>query len=116
MMIGRDGSSNKLLLDFDDVKSPSQIMARLPFVTRQLGLRVKSMSYVYSSSGRGIHVVILLGEMLPAPVIVSLQILCGSDWRRETFNLVRVKSLRNAPAFWRNRWNVLYAEKWRAGK
>jgi hypothetical protein len=48
--------------------------------------------------------------------IVMLQALCGSDLRRETFNLVRALRLPDAPAFWHTRWNVLYSEKLTGGK
>lgn len=43
--------------------------------------------------------------------VVCLQLLLGSDPKREAFNLLRAHNLGDAPAFWRDRWNVLYAEK-----
>lgn len=115
-MIKRDGSTNELLLDFDDLEPLPRLLPRLSFLSRALDFHVKSLTYCYSSGGRGIHVVILLRESLPASLVVSLQLLCGSDWRRETFNLVRVKNLRHATVFWRQRWNTLYSQKWRTGK
>ena len=102
-----------LLLDFDNMADAGQVVERLPFTMRKLGIRVRAISCEFSSSKRGIHTVVYIGELLPPFMIVALQILCGSDWRRETFNLVRARSLRHAPAFWIPFWNVLYSEKWR---
>jgi hypothetical protein len=60
---------------------------------------------------KGIHRLVRITETLQPLEIVMLQALCGSDVRRETFNLVRALQLPNAPAFWHSRWNVLYSEK-----
>jgi hypothetical protein len=43
--------------------------------------------------------------------IVTMQLLLGSDPKREAFNFMRAHNLGDAPAFWHDRWNVLYAEK-----
>lgn len=42
--------------------------------------------------------------------IVGMQLLLGSDPKRESFNFMRAHNLGDAPAFWQERWNVLYAE------
>lgn len=51
-----------------------------------------------------------LYELSPVET-VAMQLLLGSDPKREAFNLLRAHNLGDAPAFWRDRWNVLYAEK-----
>ena len=111
--ISASGSTWQLLLDFDSLDLVEELWVRLPFVIRKLDLHVESVSYEYSSSRRGFHVVVGLLEWVPANVVVILQALLASDWRRETFNMVRVLSLPDAPTFWRKRWNVLYGGKWR---
>lgn len=111
--LSASGSTWQLLLDFDDVDLASGLLNRLMFVVRHLKLNVESVSFEYSSSRRGIHVVISLAEWVPPFVVVALQAILASDWRRETFNLVRVLSLPYAPVFWRRRWNTLYGGKWR---
>lgn len=62
---------------------------------------------------KGWHIEIHLGTSLQPGETVAAQVLCGSDRKRETLNLMRVLGLKNAPAFWRKRWNILYAEKLR---
>lgn len=108
------GRMNVLLLDYDSVDDAAHALTRLPLVANQTGVRVQAISYEYSSSKRGVHVVVFLKDFLPAFQVVLLQSLCGSDWRRETFNQFRVRNLARARAFWRKRWNVFYCEKWRA--
>lgn len=111
--ISASGSTWQLLLDFDDVDLATGLVDRISFVTRHLKLTLESVSVEYSSSRRGLHVVVALNEWVPPMVAVLLQALLASDFRRETFNCVRVLSLPHASAFWRRRWNVLYGGKWR---
>lgn len=49
-------------------------------------------------------------ELTPMEV-VALQMLLGSDMNREAFNFQRAHVIGDAPAFWQDRWNVLYSEK-----
>ena len=60
---------------------------------------------------RGWHVLLWLPGRVDAGLVVALQLLLGSDRDRECFNWYRVARFRGAPAFWRRRANVLYAEK-----
>jgi malate synthase len=62
-------------------------------------------------TARGYHIVLEIEEPLEPLSIVLVQALCGSDLRRETFNMARVLKLSDAPLFWQSRWNVLYSEK-----
>ena len=111
--ISASGSTWQLLLDFDDLDLASGFMNRLAFVVRHMKLTLESVSFEYSSSGRGIHVVVSLNEWVPPLVAVTLQAILASDYRRETFNVVRVLSLPHASVFWRRRWNTLFGGKWR---
>lgn len=67
--------------------------------------------WVMHETAKGYHIEILIKEPLEPLAIVCLQALCGSDLRRETFNMARVLKLSDAPTFWQSRWNVLYSEK-----
>jgi len=62
---------------------------------------------------RGWHVEIQARIMLEPEVMVALQAILGSDYRREAFNLFRVMALPVAPVFWRRlgHWNVLHRER-----
>lgn len=62
-------------------------------------------------TAKGFHVILEIKEPLEPLSIVLVQALCGSDLRRETFNMARVLKLSDAPTFWQSRWNVLYSEK-----
>ena len=110
-----NGAMRVLLLDIDDPSQLSRVMECLPFAVAKLALHVRHISVVTSPSGRGFHVVVTFREYLAPAIVVALQLVCGSDWRREIFNLVRVRRLSDAPAFWRMRWNVLYSESRREG-
>jgi hypothetical protein len=97
-----------LLLDFDG-PLPADIDWRLMEVCRCLGLRARWCRV--GASRRGWHIVLAVSARLSPPVIVALQAILGSDWRREMFNLYRVRRLRRVPASWRDKWNVLYSCK-----
>lgn len=109
----RDGSMRVLLLDIDEPLLLSRVMESLPFAVAKLALHVEHIQIVTSPSGRGFHVIVTMREFLKPAMIVALQIICGSDWRREVFNLVRVRRLSDAAAFWQMNWNVLYSESLR---
>lgn len=69
----------------------------------------------FRSHNRKWHVVVYVrSARLPSPIlIVALQAILGSDWKRETFNLYRARQLPLAPQSWRlfSAWNTLYREK-----
>lgn len=62
-------------------------------------------------TARGWHVTIELERDVTALELVAMQAILGSDPRRETFNLVRVRNLADVPPCWEERWNVLYSAK-----
>lgn len=57
---------------------------------------------------RGWHVVVAVKRRIAAASVVAAQAIMGSDWKREMFNLQRVRKLRSVPKRWRSQWNVLY--------
>lgn len=107
-----------LLLDFDTCESYRAFPRRARFVLAQFGqpqrrFRVRRFR---SHSGKWHVVVLMYCRRLPPPLaIAALQAILGSDWKRETFNLVRARKLGNAPPAWQHngRWNTLYIEKLR---
>lgn len=62
---------------------------------------------------RGWHVLIWIRESLTPAETIALQILFGSDNRREALNLMRAIAIRqhDPGPFWRDRWNLLYESK-----
>lgn len=96
----------KFLCDFDsDV--PREFATRLGVVARIVGLTVEWVRY--DRTRRGWHVIVNVREQMRNPVMVVLvQALLGSDWKREAFNARRVRHGKRVPAFWRDRLNVLY--------
>jgi len=114
-----------LYLDFDEPINADDIEKRIYNIASmvQINLELKAIH----PTRRGHHVIVsaewkakpipasyvapkALYELTPAET-VAMQLLLGSDPKREAFNLLRAHSLGDAPEFWRDRWNVLYAEK-----
>ena len=111
-----------LYLDFDkDLVfipiDPDELERRIDMIARMTHTQLE-LRAIYPTA-RGCHVLIVAQwsrEIDPSvdltpPEIVCLQLLLGSDPRREAFNLMRAHTLGDAPEFWRDRWNVLYSEK-----
>lgn len=72
-------------------------------------VRMLWLSQTRSPSGRGWHIRIgLVRRPRSNYETVALQLLAGSDPRRESYNINRVRTLRHVSPFWRTRWNVLY--------
>lgn len=106
-----------LRLDYDvplDTDGIELLEKRVSFVSDIVGIPLEM--YMLWRTQRGAHVIIQAhreGKQLEPVEVVLLQCLLGSDWRRECFNFQRVRVLADAPAFWQDRWNVLYSEKLR---
>lgn len=67
-----------------------------------------------SPSGKGWHMVAIVSPSPKSAVeTVALQLILGSDARREAYNLNRAIAVDEGKAskFWRDRWNVLYGRK-----
>jgi hypothetical protein len=99
----------KLDIDSKDVGHLKANRQAIEWVMETLGFTLLGVR-TYKTR-RGCHRLVRIAESLSPLEIVAVQCLCGSDLRRETFNMARVLMLPSAPAFWHNRWNVLYREK-----
>ncbi len=97
------GAADLLMLDVDSLKPRS--LTWLQWVFRRLNIGVHWIRY--DRTAKGWHVIIRCRERFKALEIVALQAILGSDWRRETFNLARVRSgkLRGG------QWNILFERK-----
>lgn len=95
-------------LDFDSRKYPNVGTALF---------RLRSLNFhpvwllLSRSQHNGWHAIIQLRGNISDIGIISLQLLCGSDPKRETFNLARVLQLKKASLYWQKRWNILYASE-----
>lgn len=101
-----------LRIDYD---SPDDVPSKLVIKRRlgRAGYQLKKMTRTMSPSGRGVHLRITLDRAPMSPFeVVALQAILGSDPVREAYNLVRVRAMmkKGLPAFWCDRWNVLYTE------
>lgn len=126
--------SQLLYLDFDEPESDAvdELEKRIYNVANMVQIEMELVSIL--PTRRGFHAIVkaewplklnpgitqdlpIVGntyldrEELTTMETVCLQLLLGSDPKREAFNLLRAHSIGDAPAFWRDRWNVLYAEK-----
>lgn len=97
------GDRYTTLSDIDRKKPPT--LERVFRVSHVVGLGVSWVRIDRSSSERW-HLVIRWRRAMSRSQIVALQLLMGSDWRREMFNFYRVLSgIRS------RRWNFLFEEK-----
>lgn len=100
-----------LKLDLDGGATVRGVLQRITHWARLTRLRVQAVRY--SRSRHGWHVMVQVWQRLSPAEIVAAQAMLGSDWRREAFNLLRVRALGRAPRFWRQpgRWNVFFSGK-----
>lgn len=87
---------------------------RMAEVARRLVManrRLVALGQEVSPSGRGVH---LWVRVQPSPrtavEVVALQLLLGSDPRREAYNLNRARAVDagQVRGYWRRHWNVFY--------
>lgn len=90
------------LIDIDQERPPQ--LARLWRVLGRVELRPRYIRY--DRTARGWHVLIGLPRRLTSGELVALQVLLGSDPKRERFNLYRVLSGARP-----RDWNLLFSEK-----
>lgn len=95
-----------LYLDFDG-RLPAQLLDRITACAKLWGWPLEAVRM--DRTARGWHVVIGVNKRVAPYYIVAAQAILGSDPHREAFNLMRVQGLADRPAYWRRRWNVLYA-------
>jgi hypothetical protein len=109
-----------LKLDFDQV-----VWEARPELSREVYERLDFLATLLEfefhwrwmpSTNAGFHVEIIVFNFKYSPVVVvALQAILGSDWKRETYNLMRALVVDQAPDFWHQRWNVLYSTKLEGG-
>lgn len=102
-----------MYLDFDEPVNLDELDKKIHNVSNMSRIKLERLAVHLTK--RGNHVVVNAEwpdkkELTPAET-VALQLLLGSDPKREAMNLMRAHSLGDAPDFWRDRWNVLYSEK-----
>lgn len=98
----------RIMLDYDG-QPPANLLGRIGRLCRFL--RVRPGVVQVRRTKRGYHVLFTLRRRLPPLAVVAVQAILGSDAVRESFNLMRALVLDEAPAFWRDRYNVLYSSK-----
>lgn len=99
-------------LDFDKKELP---MVRINYVFKLLRLRLRDVK-IYKTR-KGWHVKIEIKERIKSPITLTLiQALMGSDYRRETFNMIRAYNLDKKKGAIKEAWNVLYYKKLVKGK
>jgi hypothetical protein len=100
------GSPRLSLADFDRPSSPS--LRPLWSLAHEIGLRPEWTRL--DRTRRGWHLLVRWNRSLVPAEHVAVQLLLGSDPHRETFNLMRVVSMRihRRPS---RRWNVLFERK-----
>ena len=95
-----------LYCDFDGAL-PAKL---IPWITQCCKLWHWPLEAVrYDRTRHGWHVVVCVRKRIAPPLVVAAQAIFGSDRKREMFNVMRVQQLDQVPAFWRSRFNVLYA-------
>lgn len=99
----------EVLLDYDNREPPKTLMRRFAFLAKWLECRFSPV--VVTKTKNGFHVRARCSINLSNEGIVAVQAIMGSDWKRETYNLMRARNLSLAPAFWRSRSNVFYLRK-----
>lgn len=106
-----------ILCDYDG-EIPSDVWDRLEMVARIEKLRIRYVRF--DRTRHDYHMIVACsdfarkhGSWMSPERLVALQAILGSDWKREAFNLHRVRNLKDFPAFWHSRWNVLYHTHYR---
>jgi len=98
-------------LDVDKRTAPrwTSIITTLRF------LHMRPLWAEYQRTARGWHIRIALVRAIQPGELIALQVLLGSDVRREMSNLLRVLAIRrNSIRGWpASRWNILYRRKLR---
>lgn len=106
-------------LDFDGKTLP---INRIRFVFKILRLSLEDVKVYktvrkWKSSEKkpdyGWHVRLWVKETMPIYHLGYVQALMGSDWKRESYNFIRIVNLlaRNIKGVMRENWNVLFSKK-----
>lgn len=95
-----------LKLDLDTARLAREPFERMDFLMRLL--RLHPIVTCIRRTRHGWHVMLTVRETLEPLEVVAIQAIAGSDWRRESFNTMRVRAWPKLSRFWRARWNTLY--------
>lgn len=88
---------------------PGALASRIGHVCAMAGVRVEWWSLYRTVKGWHLEVQ-CVGRLQPFGVVAA-QAMLGSDWKREAFNMSRVRALRHANPAARAGWNVLFRRK-----
>lgn len=91
------------MCDIDRKKVPT--LQRVYRLARILGVRIDYVRFDASHSGKW-HLIVRWKARFSKLEIIAIQAMLGSDWKREMFNLYRVRSGVRS-----RRWNFLFEEK-----
>lgn len=98
-------------VDVDSVSNNFYVLCehldRILKVLLMCGLYRKSF-IKFRATQHGYHIKVSIFQELEKIEIILLQALCGSDWKREVFNFIRLKQGRFH--------NILFEKKYRKGK
>src|SRR5215471_5668697 len=97
-----------LKVDYDGA-IPRDFSARVIGIRDALRCRVSRVAL--RRTRRGYHCTITCIGRATATTVVAAQAIMGSDWRREGFNLGRVRGIRAGTTNAKRGWNVLYERK-----
>ena len=109
---------SEIKLDFDKPEKPN--FQKIWAVLGICGIIIDAIRVSKSKHG-GTHVLIKTKPVLRDWEILTLQAIMGSDWKRETFNYIRVKAITENPRgwereYWERNWNVLFEGNDGAGR
>jgi hypothetical protein len=95
-----------LKVDYDG-KIPDDWQERFGRIARVFNSRICCL--LFRRTARGYHVECQLSRRLAPCYIVAAQAIAGSDWRREAFNIDRIRRTRKGAGT--GRWNILFERK-----
>jgi hypothetical protein len=93
-------------VDYDG-RIPHDWQERFGRISRAFNVRI--LSVLFRRTARGYHVECRITGRVTAVALVAAQAIAGSDWRREAFNLSRVRRTRKGAGA--GRWNILFERK-----
>lgn len=98
--------STTIKLDIDRKRVGRAPFRRLDFLCRVLRLHREAILTYRTANGW--HILLFVRERVSPPIVVAMQAIAGSDWRRETFTLQKARRLHGVSRYWRERYNTLY--------
>lgn len=96
----------QIKLDIDKYCISNQQVARINKIITLLKLDILFVE-VHRSQNKKYHIILHCANKITDYELVCIQALMGSDYKRECFNLLRVKSNK----FKKQSWNVLFLKK-----